>query len=136
MINLNRKPQTDAEAHVAYLLTEVARIGRLYSEFFFAQPFSDTADNLRYVLEKISPTSDTFTIYALNEVNRQFKALDKANKQALKFVSDMLIKAIDDFNDACNKVKEDPRDRTVILKSEGWRKTEKGWTRGKITVPE
>ena len=136
MINLNRIPRTDAESYAAYLLTEAAHIGKLYNELFMATPTTNAYEDFDYAVEQLCPFDDVATEYFLSEAVRQFKQLRIANEHAQEFVRSAFIKAIADFNKACDKIKGDPRDRLVILKSEGWRETEKGWTRGKITATE
>lgn len=119
MINLNFCPRTEAEAQASMLLTEVARIGELYYKIFMAQPTFGVASTFDYLLNNMPPMNDCgATEYHVREAKKQFENMDDARKAAEIFVAEMLMQAIDEFNAACDAIKNDPRPRSEILKAE------------------
>lgn len=117
MINLHQVPNTNAEACALGQLTEVARIGALYYKIFDAQPFTSTEGIFDYLLNKL-PLDDPYAEYEIRQAKIAFEAMREANKAAEELVGEQLMKAIDEFNAACDKIKNDPRPRSEILKAE------------------
>lgn len=138
MINLTYPPLTDDEAEAANLLDRVAAIGKFYDEILSAMPLSSD-ENLDYVLSEIN-TDSPAAIYRYQNIKRDFKRLSVANRQALNFVRNELINAIDEFNRACDVIKNDRRSRAEILKSEGWERIKTGdvygWKRCRATISD
>ena len=138
VIDLNYFPRTDDEAEAASLLDRVVAIGKFYDEIFSAMPLSSDED-LDYVLSEIN-TDSPAAIYHYPNIKRDFKRLSVANRQALNFARNELINAIDEFNRACDVIKNDRRSRVEILKSEGWERIKTGgvygWKRGSATISD
>lgn len=117
MINLCQVPNTNAEACALGRLTEVARIGALYYKIFDAQPSTGTEHIFDYLLNNLS-LNDPYAEYEIRQAKIAFEAMREANKAAEELVGEQLMKAIDEFNAACDKIKNDPRPRSEILKAE------------------